>query len=117
MIGFSVVGLLATAVHVVVASMLIAKAGRPAAFANGVAFCVATGVSYGLNSWLTFQRPFTRRTLYRFGAVALAGVALSMLISGTAERLGLHYLIGIALVVASVPLLSFLAHRRWTYRE
>jgi putative flippase GtrA len=117
MTGFCAVGVLATTVHVVVAAMLITKAGRPAALANAAAFCMATGVSYGLNSWLTFARPFSRRTLLRFGTVALAGLGLSTLISGTAQWFGMHYLIGIAAVVLSVPPLTFLAHRDWTYRS
>ncbi len=117
LIGFLMVGLLATATHVAVAVTLVAKAGRPAVFANGAAFCIATAVSYGLNSWLTFQRPFTRHTLWRFGAVSIAGLGLSMLISGIAQWFGLHYLLGIALVATGVPPLTFLAHRGWTYHR
>jgi putative flippase GtrA len=58
----------------------------------------------------------SRRTLWRFVAVAALGALLSMAISGGAEWYGLHYLVGIALVVTSLPLLTFLAHSRWTYR-
>jgi putative flippase GtrA len=115
-ISFGAVGALATAVHVAVASGLITAAGWPAGLANGAAFCVATFVSYSLQSRLTFRRAMSRRTLWRFVAVAAAGAGLSMAISGGAERLGLHYLVGIALVVISLPLLTFLAHSRWTYR-
>lgn len=116
LIFFLLVGVLATAVHVAVASVLITAAGWWAVFANGVAFCVATLASYSLNSRLTFQQPLSGRTLQRFLTVATAGLALSMAISGGAERAGLHYLVGIALVVSGVPLLSYLAHSRWTYR-
>lgn len=115
-IFFLLVGVLATAVHVAVASVLITGAGWRVVFANGVAFCVATLASYSLNSRLTFQQPLSGRTLQRFLAVATAGLALSMAISGGAERAGLHYLVGIALVVSGVPVLSYLAHSRWTYR-
>ena len=115
-ISFGAVGALATAVHVAVASGLITAAGWPAGLANGAAFCVATVASYSINSRLTFRQAMSRRTLWRFIAVAAAGAGLSMAISGGAERLGLHYLVGIALVVVSLPPLTFLAHSRWTYR-
>lgn len=115
-ISFGSVGVLSTAVHVAVASALITAAGWPAGFANGVAFCVATVVSYSLQSRLTFRRAMSRRTLWRFVAVAAGGAAVSMAISGGAEWLGLHYLVGIALVVVSLPPLTFVAHSRWTYR-
>lgn len=114
--SFLLVGVLATAIHVAVAGALIDGAGWRAAFANGVAFCVATLASYSLNSRVTFQQPLSGRTLQRFLTVATAGLALSMAISDGAERAGLHYLVGIALVVSGVPLLSYLAHSRWTYR-
>ena len=113
---FGLVGVLATAIHVTVASALIEGAGWPAGLANGAAFCVATLVSYSLNSRLTFRQAMSRRKLGRFVAVAGAGAALSMAISTGAEWYGLHYLVGIALVVTSLPLLTFLAHSRWTYR-
>lgn len=115
-ISFAAVGGLATAVHVAVASVLIVAAGWPAGFANGAAFCVATVASYSINSRVTFRRAVSRRTLWRFIAVAAAGALVSMAISGAADRLGLHYLIGIALVVVSLPPLTFVAHSRWTYR-
>lgn len=113
---FGLVGVLATGIHVMVASALIAGVGWPAGFANGAAFCVATLASYSLNSRLTFRQAMSRRTLWRFVAVAALGALLSMAISGGAEWYGLHYLVGIALVVTSLPLLTFLAHSRWTYR-
>lgn len=116
LISFALVGLLATVIHVAVASVLITALGWRAALANGAAFCVATSASYALNSRLTFQQALSGRTLQRFLAVAVAGLGLSMLISGAAERFGMHYLGGIGLVVTSVPLLSYLAHSRWTYR-
>ena len=116
LICFLLVGVFATAIHVAVASVLITTAGWRAALANGAAFCVATIASYALNSRLTFQRAVSGRTLRRFLTVAVAGLGLSMAISGGAERAGLHYLVGIALVVTGVPVLSYLAHSRWTYR-
>ena len=114
--SFGLVGALATAIHVAVASALIAGVAWPAGLANGLAFCVATLASYSLNSRLTFQQAMSRRTLWRFVAVAAVGAVLSMAISGGAEWYGLHYLVGIALVVLSLPLLTFVAHSRWTYR-
>lgn len=114
---FAAVGALATAVHIGVASALIVSAGRAAPIANGVAFCVATLVSYALNARLTFRRPLTPASLARFLAVAFAGLGLSMLLSGLAAAAGWHYLAGIGLVVIAVPPLTYAAHSRWTYRQ
>lgn len=115
-ISFGSVGVLSTAVHVAVASALITAAGWPAGFANGAAFCVATVASYSINSRITFRQAMSRRTLWRFVTVAAGGAAVSMAISSGAQWLGLHYLVGIALVVLSLPPLTFVAHSRWTYR-
>jgi putative flippase GtrA len=117
LLAFAAVGALATVVHVGVASGLIVSAGRAAPAANGVAFCVATLVSYALNARLTFRRPLTRGGLARFLAVALGGLGLSMGLSGLAAAAGWHYLAGIGLVVLTVPPLTYAAHSRWTYRR
>ena len=39
----------------------------------------------------------------------------STIISGVAAALGWHYLVGTALVFVCLPVLTFLAHERWTW--
>jgi putative flippase GtrA len=113
---FALSGLLATGLHVCIATVFI-KAVLPApSVANGVAFMGATVFSYLVNTIWSFSSPLHGKNLMRFCAVAFIGLALSMTISGTAQYYGLHYLYGIALVVCIVPPVTFFLHSYWTYK-
>jgi len=41
---------------------------------------------------------------------------LTVAITSAIAAAGYHYLVGIAAVVAIVPVMSFVLHRLWTYR-
>jgi len=113
---FAITGLLATGLHAVVAIVFIKQILNVPAIANGVAFVVATLVSYILNTMWTFSHLLQGRTLYRFCAVSCIGLGLAMLVSGVAQYWGLNYLWGILFVVLTVPPVTFVMHSLWTYR-
>jgi putative flippase GtrA len=114
---FGVTGLLATGLHVFVATVFIQHVLAVPAIANGVAFAVATLFSYLLNTMWSFSRALHGRNLLRFCVVSLVGLTLAMIVSGAAQHYGLHYMWGILFVVLSVPPVTFLLHSFWTYRE
>jgi putative flippase GtrA len=114
---FVLAGIASTALHVAIASSLIELGGSHAGTANGIAFTVATLASYVSNSIWTFQAPLAGGSLVRFVVVALAGLVMTVAITSAIQSAGYHYLVGIAAVVLTVPALSFLSHRLWTYRQ
>lgn len=113
---FLVSGVLATAVHFAVAVTLIRQGHAEPAIANAIAFVVATAFSYVINTLWSFGGIMGGPTLARFLIVQLLGVGLAALVSGTADRLGLHYVIGTALVPVFVTPVTYTLHRLWTYR-
>ncbi len=113
---FAFVGIAATLTHTAVAAGLIERFDLAPAPANGIAFCVATLVSYLLNTRWSFRQALGGRSLARFVVVALAGCALAGALSGAVDALGYDYGWGILAVVLLLPPLTFLAHYRWTYR-
>jgi putative flippase GtrA len=113
---FAATGLISTGIHVLVAAAFVNLIAPMPAIANGCAFIVATVFSYLANTLWSFSTRLHGRNLLRFVTVAVAGCLLAMAISGTAEMLGWHYLVGIALVVCILPPVTFVAHNRWTYR-
>jgi putative flippase GtrA len=116
LVRFGVCGLLATGLHVGVAVVLISHAGASQALANTVAFACATCWSYLVNTLWSFSSSLRLRNVWRFIAVSLGGVALTGLVSYLAQVAGAGPWIGIAMVVCAVTPLTFLTHRRWTYR-
>lgn len=113
---FILSGMLATVLHVLIASSLIELLGFSPPAANGCAFATATIASYLINTLWSFSSRLHGRTALRFGITSVAGLLLSVSISATAEFLHWHYLYGIAAVVCLVPPVTFLLHHFWTYR-
>lgn len=113
---FGIAGLLVTGLHSIIAAGLIESVLPRPALANGIAFVTSTACSYLLNTYWSFSRTPAPANLLRFMTVALLGLCITMVVAGLAAAYGLHYLLGIACVVAVVPPITFLLHNYWTYR-
>lgn len=113
---FALVGIGATVIHVAIAAGLIEGGRFHPAVANGVAFVAANLVSYVGNTGWSFAAPMGLANLGRFVSVSVAALLITVAIAWMVQAAGVHYLVGIALVVLLVPVLTFMAHRRYTYR-
>ena len=116
LVRFGVCGVLATGLHIGVAVALISRASASPALANTLAFVCATCWSYLANTLWSFSSSLHLRNVSRFIAVSLGGVALTGLVSYLAQAAGAGPWAGIAMVVCIVTPLTFVTHRRWTYR-
>lgn len=114
---FGLSGVLATGLHVLVASVLITTVLPVPAAANGIAFVVANLFSYAINTLWTFSHPLQGRSLVRFVLVSLLGLLIAVSVSGLADWYGLNYWYGIALVVCCATPVTFLLHNFWTYKQ
>jgi putative flippase GtrA len=117
LLKFGVTGVAATAIHVVVAMLLITQMAVPPYIANPIAFVVATCFSYAANTLWSFASRMSHRTLWRYiGASGLSCLATAA-ISAAAQAAHLDYRIGIALVVVLIAPMNFTMHSLWTYRS
>jgi putative flippase GtrA len=114
-IRFALSGLLTTLTHIAVAYTATMRFALHPGLANGLAFVIANSLSFALNTLWTFRAEASMRTWRRFAAVSLLGAAVSTGIATIVAAAGGHPLLGIALVVSIVPVLSYVAHRRYTY--
>ncbi|MGF6125856.1 putative flippase GtrA [Pseudomonas frederiksbergensis] len=113
---FAVTGVFVTALHAVVAVLFINFVVPLPPLANGVAFAVATVVSYLINTTWSFSARLHGRTLLRFMLVSGAGFLLAMFVAWAAQIAGLNYLLGIGAVALTLPAFTFVLHNFWTYR-
>ncbi len=113
---FGVSGVIATGIHVAVATPLIYLLHASQVGANGVAFVVANVASYLLNTLWSFGATPTRDSYLRFLIVSLLGLAMTLGISAGAQALGFGYWAGLAAILSVVPVVTFVLHRTWTYR-
>ena len=113
---FAVTGVFVTALHALVAVLFIHFISAPPPLANGVAFAVATVVSYVINTTWSFSARLHGRTVVRFLLVSVCGFFLAMFVAWAAQMAGLHYLLGIGAVALTIPAFTFVLHNFWTYR-
>lgn len=113
---FAVTGLFVTALHALVAVLFINYVSPQPPLANGVAFTVATVVSYVINTTWSFSARLHGKTLLRFLMVSAGGFLLAMFVAWAAQMAGLHYLAGIVAVALTIPAFTFVLHNFWTYR-
>jgi len=113
---FGVSGVIATGIHVAVATPVIYLLHASQVAANGVAFVVANIASYLLNTLWSFGATPSRDSYLRFLIVSLLGLALTLGISAGAQALGAGYWAGLSAILSVVPAVTFVLHRTWTYR-
>jgi len=114
---FALVGVGVTALHTVLATLLIVVWSLHPVIANGIAFTAATLVSYVANTLWTFEHRPHPRSLVRFIAVSLVCLVLTLILAGAAEAMGYAFYVGLAAVICIVPAASFALHKLWTYRS
>ena len=113
---FSVVGATVAGLYVLGYSALLA-AGVAQAAANALAFAVAVGVQYVLQTAWTFRRPLgLPDQMVRFAVTIAAGFAVSALITGAiGPMLGWVDWLAAAAVTVILPVQNFIIFRLWVY--
>lgn len=114
--GFSVIGVVNTLIHLMLVIGLVELLFIHPALANGVAFIGVNLFSFWANSRWSFRVAVTHQRYLRFLAVSLLGLSVSLFAIAISEALQWHYLAGVLLSFVFLPLMTFLAHRSWTWK-
>jgi putative flippase GtrA len=85
--------------------------------AAGAGFIAGTIVSYIGNSLVVFRARPTAGNMLRFWVVTCAGFVLNILIASVLEKLGFRPFFTALLIFLTVPVLNYLGHRFWSFRE
>lgn len=113
---FAVTGCLNSLIHGGIVAFFYQWVLKDAVMANGVAFAVASTVSYQINARWTFSAARTPERCARFLSVALMGLLLTVMIAGLLEALGWGVFAGTLGVMVLLPPITFLLHQHWTFR-
>ena len=81
------------------------------------AFIIAALTSFLINARFTFGASLSGGAFARFMFVTLMCGGMSVGVASVVNVAGLDYRFGIALVVAIVPLASFLLHNFWSFAK
>ena len=119
LLRFGLVGLLATAVHAIIALLLI-RFGFDPLFANPIAFLVAFQVSYIGHSKWSFNSTKPRRlsNIYRFFIVSASGILCSQgLLFGLLRLTELTASISLLIALGISAICTFYLSRQWAFRD
>lgn len=115
---FGLVGVAATATHYVVALLCHEGAGVNLYFSNLAGYATAVAVSYVGHGVLTFQVRLSREVFRRFILVSVATfLASEGILAALEEQAGLPHRVSLAVVVLTIPAISFLLNKLWVYRH
>ena len=112
---FAVVGLFNTALHLAIVGLLTQRFGLSQLVSNVAAYVVASSFSFMVNSIWSFQVKLQARRFARFQVVGLMGLLASAVVGHMGDVFGWHYAVTVLVTGCMLPLLSFLAHRSYTY--
>ncbi|HLP80658.1 MAG TPA: GtrA family protein [Nitrosomonas sp.] len=115
--GFSLIGVINTAIHLSIVTGMVELLEVHPIPANGCAFLSANLFSFWANSRWSFRTAVTGQRYLRFLIVSLIGLAVSIISIAMSEALQWHYLTGVLLSFVFLPLITFLAHRYWTWKN
>jgi putative flippase GtrA len=110
------VGAVATAAHYLLLVLLVEGFAWPAWLAAGAGAVVGAQRAYLGNRGFTFgHHGGIVTSWWRFQLTAVVGALLAMLVVGTAQRFGVHYLFGQVVATLLATLLTYAINRRWTF--
>ena len=116
---FGLVGAFATLIHVSIFMMLVEIIGVSPVLASIPSFLVAMLFSYAANHRWTFQAS-TLHAIYlpRFSLVSVTGMSINVFITYmVVNLLGLEYGVALVMVVTSIPILTYLLNKNWTFKD
>lgn len=117
-VRFIVVGIAATATHILMVVYLMEGLGlQIASIANAIGLITGSGVSYLGNYFWTFRRGGPHlvriaRFAAAYGAVFSFNAIVMLLL---ADIGGISYVLPLALIVVATPIMTFLLNRFWVF--
>ncbi len=117
-VRFGMVGITATAVHILIVWLLLSETALPPLVANMFAFLTAFGISFTGNYLWTFGAPGNPgKAMRRFLLISASAFAVNTLLLASLLRGGWFSPTVAAIVsVAVVPAITFLASRLWVFK-
>ena len=114
-IRFLLMGAMAFLVYLTVMWTLLDKMGQPPAFGATVAFILATGVSYVVNTVWAFQVQINGSKTVRLLIMMGLGLLVNLNIACMLGHMDFSYAFISVSVFIIVPIIIFLGHQLWTF--
>ena len=116
-VRFSVVGVGATLVHFTIAFSMIHFFKQSMLGANLTAYAVALMVSFLFNSLWSFKKEITSQLFFRFFTANISVLLVITVVSQACAYYEVNPVEGTLLIAICSPLVSFTAHKIWTFSQ
>ncbi len=113
---FGAIGVVNTLLHTLAVVTLVESALMKPVAANVAGFVLANCFSFFANCRFAFRQAPSWSRYRRFLGVSLLSLALTVGLSGLAEAMRWHYLVGLLLVLLFGPALSYVLHKTLSFR-
>jgi putative flippase GtrA len=116
-IRFVGVGMLSAAVYALATALAISVLGADATLASAAGYAIAIPVnfvlqrSYSFNSKGALKVEAPKYSVVQGANLLLSAAAMAVVVEG----LGLHYAYGMIAVIATIPILTYLAMNQWVF--
>jgi putative flippase GtrA len=114
---FGLIGVCNTVLHSATVVALVESDLATPVPANIAGFGLANTFSFFANSFLAFGVSPTWARYRTFLLVSLGSLALTIALAAFAERMHWHYLFGLLLVILCGPILTYMLHKSFTFRQ
>lgn len=112
-INYTVIGLLATAIHVLVASGVIWMFNGTMIYSNVVGFAFAFSFSYYFQSRNVFKSEISINKMFKYLIVQLFALFCSLTITTLFH--GTNPYLQVVVVAGLLPLFTYIVHSLWTF--
>ncbi|WP_173053251.1 GtrA family protein [Candidatus Nitrotoga sp. AM1P] len=114
---YALIGVCNTTVHFLIVGLLMWLAEFNQMYANVTAYIVASFFSFLMNARWSFQSRPGARNYARFQLVSLLGLIVNATFGHLGDHFGWHFALTIFLISLTVPVISFLLHRTYTFSK
>lgn len=116
-IRYALIGVGNTAVHLFIVGLLYWYVGLNQMYANVIAYIIASSLSFVMNAKWSFKRKPEARNYVRFQLVSVLGLIVSTTFGYLGDHFGWHFAVTVFLIALTVPVVSFLLHRSYTFSK
>lgn len=114
---YALIGVCNTTVHFLIVGLLMWLVEFNQMYANVTAYIVASFFSFLMNARWSFQSRPGARNYARFQLVSLLGLIVNATFGHLGDHFGWHFALTIFLISLTVPVISFLLHRTYTFSK
>jgi len=117
LVKYGLVGVTATLIHIIIASMLIYIYNLDIMIASWLAFSVAVFFSYVGNTKIVFEQEIGHINFFKFLLVSLITLFVITIVSYLGKHNNLNPYFTVLITGIVTPLTTFIIHKSWTFKE